>query len=181
MSSPSIHKKIRNERNGTTNSNDRWHATKGITSAIKKIGCGAKKNEGKMWSSQLADKGALLKTHFYWAIDKCDGDGDRCITHLQNDHSNCVPDSSCRKAPYIPSFEVITDPIAVRLLTDFIHAHTIYKSPFCMAATPDMLKAATTLLLITAAASLPRPRSDQSPHCGQAAASLPQPLPHALA
>ena len=63
------------------------------------------------------------KMHFYWAIDKCDGDGDRlrdnldkCITHFQNDHSNCDHDSSCRKAPYIPSFEVVT----IRLPFNFL-------------------------------------------------------------
>ena len=133
---PSINKKIRNDRKETNNSNDRWHATKGIPTSIKKIGCGAKKNEGKTWSAQLADKGTLLKTHFYWAMDKCEGDGDRlrdnlgtCITHFQNEHSHCDLDSSCRKVPYIPSFVVITDECAVELLTDFIHSHTIYKSP----------------------------------------------------
>ena len=51
------------------------------------------------------------------------------VLHFQNDHSNCDNDSSCRKAPYIPSFAVVTNLCAVKLLTDFIHDHTIDKSP----------------------------------------------------
>ena len=41
-----INNKIRS-RDGTNNSNDRWHATKAIPATVKKIGSGAKKNEGK--------------------------------------------------------------------------------------------------------------------------------------
>ena len=41
-----------------TNCNERWHATKSVTSGVKAILNGSKKNMGIKWHSQLADKGA---------------------------------------------------------------------------------------------------------------------------
>ena len=48
-------------RNGTINSNVRWHATKPIPAKIKKVGSGAEKNIGSSWHPQLADKGVSIK------------------------------------------------------------------------------------------------------------------------
>ncbi|MDD9362061.1 MAG: hypothetical protein PV344_03950, partial [Anaplasma sp.] len=51
--------KIIRERNGTTNSNDRWHAAKGTLKGLKVIAFGPKKNEGKTWHPELSDKCTL--------------------------------------------------------------------------------------------------------------------------
>ena len=129
-----INNKIKTSRPETNNSNDRWHATKGITAAIRKIGTGAKKRQGIEWHPQLADKGSLIKTHFYWAMDNCNNSHEKlkenlesCITHFQNKHEYCHPDSRCRQPPYVPSFIVIKDPIAVKLLKNFVQSHVVYK------------------------------------------------------
>ncbi|CAH1277646.1 Hypp9739 [Branchiostoma lanceolatum] len=46
------------------------------------------------------------------------------------DHSDCAPISRCRQdEAYTPSRTIITDPIAEKLLTDFIHKTVVYKNP----------------------------------------------------
>ena len=130
-----INNKIRSDRAGTNNSNDRWHATKGVVTGVRKIGSGSKRTREKTWSEELADKGALIRNHFYWAIPNAESSAeqprqnlDMCITHFQNDHSKCSSDSTCRQPSYIPSFTVIKSGVAVQLLKDFVHNHVVYKN-----------------------------------------------------
>ena len=53
---------------------------------------------------------------------------DACIIHFQNEHTKCSSESRCRQPNYVPSFNVVRSQIAVRLLTDFVHNHVIYKN-----------------------------------------------------
>ena len=48
-----------------------------MTQGIKAISTGAKKNMGKTWHLLLADKGARLRNHVYYAIDSYKGDGNQ--------------------------------------------------------------------------------------------------------
>ena len=123
-------------RHGTTNSNDKWHATKPITGKLKKVSTGAKKNIGKSWHPQLADKGSLLRNHVFWAIDNCGEDASKlkqlilcAISHFQNKHDSCAIESPCKQSGYRPSFIVITDSSAIQFLTDVIHSLTAYQHP----------------------------------------------------
>lgn len=122
---------------GVRNVNERWHVAKSITSGMKKLGRGTKVTKGKTWHPQLDDKTAAVRDHVYWSIDHCQGDKntlrdllDVCIHHFQNKHDFCHITSTCRQLGprYIPSFTVIDDPVAVRLLTDFLHSHVVYKN-----------------------------------------------------
>ncbi|CAH1242171.1 Hypp6481 [Branchiostoma lanceolatum] len=63
---------------------------------------------------EVPDKGAAVKIK----------EGSR------DDHSDCAPISRCRQdEAYTPSRTVITNPIAEKLLTDFIHKTVVYKNP----------------------------------------------------
>ena len=130
----SVNKVIRG-KDGVQNCNERWHATKPVTMGIKKISSGARKNQGKTWHPELSDKGSRVRNHLYYAIDNCRGDPnvlrqiiDVCIPHFQNNHVNCPVESSCKDPLYVPEFTPITDPVAVKLLEDFLHSLTLYKN-----------------------------------------------------
>ncbi|MEW8546818.1 MAG: hypothetical protein AB2693_25165 [Candidatus Thiodiazotropha sp.] len=130
----SVNKSIKAKDN-VRNCNERWHATKPISQGMKKISSGANKNKGRTWHPQLADKGARLRNHMYYAIDNCGGNPDilrqsidSCVLHFQDNHNNCAPDSACRQPNYVPDFTILQEPVAVRLLTDFIHSLTLYKN-----------------------------------------------------
>ena len=119
---------------GTTNTNEKWHAAKPVVSGIKKISQGAKKWMGTKWHPQLADKGALMRNHIYWSIDNCDNDGktlqaniESAILHFQNIHKECGIESKCKEEDYIPTYTVVTDPVAIKLITNFIKGLTVYK------------------------------------------------------
>ena len=45
-----------------------------------------------------------------------------------NVHDHCVVSSPCKEPNYIPPLLVLTDPVAVRLLTDFLHKHVVHKN-----------------------------------------------------
>lgn len=129
----SINKAIRS-RVGTTNCNERWHATRPITAGLRKIGQGAKKNENKTWHPELGDKGALVRNHVYYALDHCDGSATKlrsiilnCVKHFQNIHDECDPTSECKTSGYVPSFTIITSPVAQELLEKFLKTLTVYK------------------------------------------------------
>ena len=118
-----------------TNCNERWHATKSVTSGVKAISNGSKKNMGITWHPQLADKGAKIRNHLYYAIDHCGVNGtelrriiDSCVPHFQDNHENCSADSECKAQDYVPNFNKLTDASAVKLLTDFLHSLTLYKN-----------------------------------------------------
>ena len=130
----SVNKVIRT-KNGVKNCNERWHATKPVTMGIKKIASGAQKNKGKTWHPELSDKGSRVRNHMYYAIDNCRGDAnilreiiDGCVPHFQNIHVNCPAESPCRDPLYVPDFTPVTDPVAVRLLVDFLNSLTLYKN-----------------------------------------------------
>ena len=70
----------------------------------------------------------------YWSIDNCNSNAttlqanlDIAITHFQNDHSMCHIGSHCKEPEYIPSFTIVRDQAAVKLLTNFLHGLTVYK------------------------------------------------------
>jgi hypothetical protein len=129
----SINKLIKTK--GARNVNERWHVAKSVTSGVKKLGSGTRITEGKTWHPDLADKATLMRDHVYWSIDNCDGDKDRLrqlldisLEHFQDKHEKCHHSSSCKAATYIPSFIVVRHAVAVKLLTDFLHKHVVYKN-----------------------------------------------------
>ena len=103
---------------------------------MKKVASGAMCREGKTWSSQLTDKIRPVKTHVNYAMRKCEGSAaklksslDNIVLHYQNNHKNCDTSSRCRKDPnYIPSREVLTSPVAIRLLTETIQKWDVYRN-----------------------------------------------------
>lgn len=52
---------------------------------------------------------------------------DPCITHFQNDRQLCAMDSGCKNENFVPDFTIVWDPLAVRLLTEFLHSMTLSK------------------------------------------------------
>jgi hypothetical protein len=130
----SINKLVKTKIN-TRNSNEKWHAAKGITTQIKKITIGKQTNIGKTWHPQLVGKGALLRNHAYWAMDQCNGSAaelrrliDICLTHFQDNHTHCVPASVCQEEGYVPTYNIIRDPAALNMITKFVHSMVIYKN-----------------------------------------------------
>lgn len=130
----SVNKTIRT-KDTVKNCNERWHATKPLTQGLKKISSGARRNMGKTWHPELADKGSRIRNHMYYAMDNCAGNPDtlrqlidNSILHFQNNHDNCADDSACKEAQYVPEFTILSDPVATRLLTDFLHSLTLYKN-----------------------------------------------------
>lgn len=130
----SVNKTIRTKDN-VRNCNERWHAAKPVTRGIKLISSGARKNLGVTWHPELADKGARVRNHVYYAMDNCGGDPhvlqkliDNCIPHFQNDHTNCPLDSECKTPNYLPDYIILRDATAIRLLTQFLHTLTLYKN-----------------------------------------------------
>ena len=135
---PSINKIVKDK--GVKNINERWHVAKSVTKGMKTIGAGTKKTEGKVWHRELSDKTEPVRNHVFWAMDHAEGDEqelrrliDVCILHFQNKHEKCDPKSPCRGPNYIPDWIIIKDQTAVKLLTDYLHKHVVYKSAidFC--------------------------------------------------
>ena len=105
--------------------------------AAKKIGKGLKRDQGKTWHPQLADKAAGIKTHVYYAMKNCKGSVqyllnslDNIKDHYRGQHQQCPPASRCRAiANYVPSRLLITDDKACELLEKCIKKLFIYKHP----------------------------------------------------
>ncbi|XP_070559392.1 uncharacterized protein [Ptychodera flava] len=146
----SVNKFIREERPETQNSNDTWHVTKQVGREVKKITSGAQRNHGKTWHADLSDKGASIKTHFYWCMkhaktymretghdtntreEACQilrQRLDNIVNHYQGNHGECHPTSGCRSGSYEPTWRLIRSPVAVRLLSNFIRSSVVYKQP----------------------------------------------------
>ena len=131
----SVNKFVREKRSATTNQNDTWHVSVSIEKEMKKVSAGAKCREGKTWSVQLADKVQPIKTHVNYAMRNCNGDVqtlraslDNVVKHYMNIHTNCSKTSRCQKdSNYMPSRILLTDSVAIRLLTDVIKACDVYK------------------------------------------------------
>ncbi|XP_035668841.1 uncharacterized protein LOC118411087 [Branchiostoma floridae] len=135
--------KIVKDRQYTDNGNDTWHATKNLARSFVKVAKGKPVNRGVTWHPELSDKGAGIKTHYYWAMKTCDGDPDllrfrldNIVRHYQNDHRNCFagnvrhPGARCKTDPnYEPTRTTIRDPVAAQLLTRWIQKSTIYEWP----------------------------------------------------
>lgn len=120
---------------GIRNVNERWHVAKSIKSGMKKIGQGTKRDCGKTWHPQLADKTTAVRDHVYWCIHNCYGNPeklrqllDASVRHFQNIHDQCDASSSCKGAHFVPSLYVLTEAVAVKLLSDFLHSHGVYKN-----------------------------------------------------
>ncbi|CAH1242421.1 ZNF782 [Branchiostoma lanceolatum] len=131
------------ERQYTDNGNDTWHATKNLAKSFAKVAKGTIVNRGRTWHPELSDKGAGVKTHFYWSMKTCNGDPDllqsrldNIVRHYQNDHRNCFAGNGqyrgarCRTDPnYLPQRTTLRDPVAIQLMTQWIRDTQIYKNP----------------------------------------------------
>ncbi|CAH1253420.1 Hypp1174 [Branchiostoma lanceolatum] len=87
--------------------------------------------------------GAGVKTHFYWAMKTCNGDPallqfrlNNIVRHYQDDHRDCfagngqLEGSRCKTDPnYELHRTTLTDPVAIAILTTWVHGTTIYKNP----------------------------------------------------
>ncbi|XP_077862653.1 LOW QUALITY PROTEIN: uncharacterized protein LOC144344647 [Saccoglossus kowalevskii] len=147
--SMSVNKFLGDERQDTINANDTWHVTKQIGKQVKSITTGAQSRHGKTWHTELSDKGASIKTHFYWSMKSAkkfmgsentnmDTRSEACqalrtsldniVNHYQNNHADCSLASRCRRqADYEPSFRVMRNQVAINLLSKFIKNTIIYK------------------------------------------------------
>lgn len=133
----SINKYVRVEQPNTVNQNDTWHVSVSIEKELKKISSGAKCREGKTWSQQLVDKVKPVKTHFQYAMRNCNGDADvlqknllNIVDHYKNIHDSCSSDSRCKvDRNYIPSREILTESVAISLLTQMIMSTDVFKHP----------------------------------------------------
>ncbi|XP_070567203.1 uncharacterized protein [Ptychodera flava] len=144
----SVNKYLREQRPDVINSLDTWHVTKEIGKQLKKITGGARKNHGKIWHQELADKGASIKTHFYWCMKRSMNflqEQNECeetqaeavqllrrnllniVDHYRGNHAQCHEQSRCSMPGYEPSHRLLESPVAINLLTDFIMNNTIYK------------------------------------------------------
>lgn len=139
----SVNKFIR-EENGPKSTNDRWHAVKAIAKGVRELGRGAAKWSGVKWHPQLCDKECVTKNHVYWAIENCEKDPkklreniDKCVPHFQGNHEMCVADSTCKAEDYVMSVDMITDPKAAKMLSDYLHKTTLYRFPADYANSKD--------------------------------------------
>ena len=129
---------------------------KSVAKTMRTLAHGTKKSCGKTWHPELGDKVANVKNHIYWAMDNCEGDEkklqqllDTIVPHFCHQHEQCDAESPCREPGYIPNYDIITDPIAIKLLTDFINRSVIQirsRQIMCMAAI-QLLKVLIMLLL----------------------------------
>ena len=85
--------------------------------------------------SKLADKGAILKNHFYWSMENAQGSEEKlrtnlesCITHFQNDQSKCDSQSKCWSELYVPSFIIVKSQLAISSSKTFVQSHVVSKS-----------------------------------------------------
>ena len=67
-------------------------------------------------------------------MEKCHGNAaglrnsfDNSVLHFQNNQMQCDNDSPCKLPGYIPDFDIIRSPDAVRILENYIHNLTVYK------------------------------------------------------
>ena len=122
--------------NEVNNCHDRWYVARSAAREMKGVSSEVKKNCGKTWHPELIDKTAKTRIHLYWSIDNCKGDPalfkfhlDNLITHFCNNHCQCDSSSTCREPDYVPNYDVIKNPVAIKLLIDFIHHTPIYRQP----------------------------------------------------
>ena len=116
---------------------DTWHGGKEVLRAAKKIGKGLKRDQGKTWHPQLADKAAGIKTHVYYAMKNCKGSVNNLISSLNNikehyrgEHQSCLAISRCKANPnYVSSRLLITDDKPIELLDKCTKNLYIYKHP----------------------------------------------------
>ncbi|XP_078698483.1 uncharacterized protein LOC144925983 isoform X2 [Branchiostoma floridae x Branchiostoma belcheri] len=69
-----VNKFLEDNRQYTENGNDTWHATKNLAKSFAKVAKGTIATRGRVWHPELSDKGAGVKTHFYWAMKTCNAD-----------------------------------------------------------------------------------------------------------
>lgn len=135
----SINKYVREEKPGTTNQNDTWHAGKSVEKEVAGVTKGPKYKHGSTctWHEELFDKAASTRTHIHYAIRNCGEDTEKIkdsilntVQHYKNIHTNCFPESRCRCEPdYRPSKTLIQSPIAERLFEDALKKTVVYSSP----------------------------------------------------
>ncbi|XP_040066013.1 uncharacterized protein LOC115320344 [Ixodes scapularis] len=127
--------KIIREKNGPSNSNDRWHAAKSLKKGFLAISSGPKRNEGKTWHVELSDKCQAVRNHAYYAMAACEGNPTKlrdifinCVNHFEGKHEKCSEESICKENGHVPTTLLVKDPLASELLTKFLKSTTIYKN-----------------------------------------------------
>ena len=131
----SVSKFVNEERQPTENAKDTWHAAKGLSREAKKITAGTKKAHGATWHHELSDKAASLRTGVYYAMKNCGGDDqrlrdiiDNIPEHYQGNHQKCSATSRCKTdVPFVSTKCLLTDPVAVKILVNFLHKLVPYK------------------------------------------------------
>ena len=131
----SISKYVREEHPTTINQLDNWHALKQLEKSLKTISEGPKKSLGITWHEELIDKPHPIRTHAYYALKNCGGDAEtlktilrNSIEHYKGNHSNCFPESRCKREPlYESRRRRITDPVAENLLRTALEKSVIIR------------------------------------------------------
>ena len=58
---------------------------------------------------------------------------DNVVKHYMNIHTDCAPDSRCRKEPYYKSSRIVLiDSVAIKLLTDTIKNCDVYSCVYLL-------------------------------------------------
>ena len=67
-------------------------------------------------------------------MENCNGNVDTLrhyldisVQHFQNNHVQCHNDTPCKRPGYIPDYDIIRSPDAVRILVNFIRSLPVYK------------------------------------------------------
>ncbi len=111
-----------------------WITTKSECESFHKISKGAAKNDGHTWSSQLANQKESL-TECIYIIWRNSGNDPELFKegllsvpqHYQNIHDSCPLESPCQKPGFVPNFTILSDSVAVSLLTKWLTSLNIYK------------------------------------------------------
>ncbi|CAH1780860.1 unnamed protein product [Owenia fusiformis] len=136
-SNNSVSKVVKDDFPEVKEQKDVWHVIKNVMSSFKKISKGTKKTENICWHGQLFDKYDGIKNHIWYSIMHSGNDEtllrgslDAIVSHYQGYHESCRLTSHCVRNPrYAPSRVLLTDPIAIDLLSKFVHDTSIYKNP----------------------------------------------------
>ena len=133
----SINKYVKDHHKDTINQNDTWHAGKSVEKLVKSVASGAQKNHGVTWHCELEDKIHSVRTSIHWALRNCERNPSNITAslenipaHYMNQHNGCSPTARCRTDQnYMPSKQLLSDPVAIKLLDQAIKKSCVYKEP----------------------------------------------------
>ena len=131
----SVNKYLSQEHSHVQNTNDTWHATKGIVKVLKNITSGPKKMHGITWYEKLTDKAVSVKTVAYSAMKNCNGSGEKLRQLLDNIPEHNIPEHYTvfvtvkvqQEERYVCSKSELKDPKAISLLSAAIKKLQIYR------------------------------------------------------